>query len=250
MCQKPQSEMPLWFPIFLAAFVLAQNQVSNTVPCSKSTSKAFQLSIGNTLSVPITIHTLNNACVEEKFLPNPIAAGLTLVNLATFVGQVVFARNSTNAIVDQFAVDGNTVTWVVTARIQNGELTSTPSTSIISTTPLNTITPTSAESPSTTLPTAILAVVIVFAIIACAALFGVIYLLRKKLVKKSTSSAIVAGQEYQVIKDFEGRLQDELCVRSGDRVIVHAAYDDGWLHASKVGFSDVKGMIPSTCVGK
>ena len=50
------------------------------------------------------------------------------------------------------------------------------------------------------------------------------------------------GTVYKVTRAHYAVLDDELSVKPGDSITVHAMYDDGWLNASIVGTS-VQGMV-------
>ena len=65
--------------------------------------------------------------------------------------------------------------------------------------------------------------------------------------KKRRNQGNLIGKERTVVQPHYGVLDDELTVKKGDIICIHAAYDDGWMNASILGTTS-KGMVPIGCI--
>lgn len=194
-----------------------------------------------------TIFTYSDDCKETPFVVTPLNAGATIVNQQGKVGQVLYAKNSSGAIIDVFSISASDpgATWLVSQRL-NGVLGSSS--------PTSTPAMQSSDSSKNEQLAIILGSVLSFAFLLIIGLSVWFYYRRKRKSenemreRENNINPIVVGSTCKVVKMHRGNLNDELDVALGDQVIIHAVYDDSWIAASVVGSAGKTGMIPITCV--
>jgi hypothetical protein len=263
-----------------ATGVLAQERPSGVpagLSCSAATGTNARLGVGNGVDKSVNYFRLDENCKEIPVAL--IASGLTQY-LDTQVGASYYARLIEGFVIDTFTVKRQQDTWLIQDNVPR---------------PTQTANPTNSPSPSngggnnsstnTSNTGAIVGAVLGSLFFASIVGVGGLFFIRKRNSRRvpkkhgdreaagnlvsnlgTDGPALKVGVTYQVLQNHDSMMDDELSVKVGDIVQVHAIYDDGWVNGSIKQFAaarknsvsknkknsaalGMQGMLPAACLG-